>query len=211
MTDRGWIPNWLTPGMNHFRQNTQGDANEISSPDMTGSQGRLVDCNPDGSATLEVRVCNRGTQPVGQGVPVAFYVGDPSATILACTAETQAVIPPGDCVWSRVIGRHRRANRTRPTSPSWWTTTVPEAVRTRSVSKEIAPRGSRTYSASWSREPIFRQAQQRDSDLGIRDSSATKSLFAPWTEAIDRRYRNSEGTWTTLAVLAKSFWRLSAR
>jgi hypothetical protein len=93
-----WIANWRTDGMNHFRQNTQGAANVISSPDMTGSEGTLVECNTDGSATLGARVCNRGTQPVGQGVPVAFYIGDPAAGQLACATQTAAVITPGNCL-----------------------------------------------------------------------------------------------------------------
>jgi len=104
-----WIQNWLAPGMNNFRQNVQGDTNASSSPDMTGGQGELVECTPTGDAVLGVRVCNRGTQPVGQGVPVSFYEGDPTGGLLICTVQTSGILQPGacedlTCTWADVPG-----------------------------------------------------------------------------------------------------------
>ena len=92
-----WLTNWLQPGLNNFRMNVQGTANVNSSPDMTGGVGTLVDCRPDGSATLGIRVCNRGTDPVGTGVPVTFYEGDPGAGVVICTTYTAMDIYPGQC------------------------------------------------------------------------------------------------------------------
>ncbi len=87
-----WDQNWLVGDMNHFRQNVQGDATPFSSPDMTARDGQFT-CNSEGHAILQVEVCNRGTQSVGAGVPVAFY----ESAALVCLSETTAIIPPGEC------------------------------------------------------------------------------------------------------------------
>ncbi|MFH2011069.1 MAG: hypothetical protein ABI333_31000 [bacterium] len=92
-----WEQNWLAPGGNNFRQNVQGDTNASSSPDMTGGLGELVSCSPAGEALLRVRVCNRGTQPVGLGVPVSFYQGNPPSGAPLCTELTTGIIVPGSC------------------------------------------------------------------------------------------------------------------
>ncbi len=77
--------------------NVQGDTNASSSPDMTGGQGLQGQCTPTGEAVLSLQVCNRGTQPVGAGVPVSFYEGSPSAGQVVCTEVTAGVIVPGAC------------------------------------------------------------------------------------------------------------------
>ncbi|MFO0682663.1 MAG: hypothetical protein U0234_11455 [Sandaracinus sp.] len=69
--------NWLDTTLNNFRQNVQGDATPGASPDLTTSGIPLV-CDGAG-ARLTARICNRGTEPVGSGVTVGFYVGDPAA------------------------------------------------------------------------------------------------------------------------------------
>ena len=52
----------------------------------------------DGDATLQTRVCNRGTEPVGDGISVGFYDGDPAAGgTRICGAATAGVLVPGDC------------------------------------------------------------------------------------------------------------------
>ncbi len=70
------MSNWLDPMLNNFRENVQGDATPGASPDLTTSGNPLV-CDSSG-ARLTARICNRGTEPVGSGVTVGFYVGDPS-------------------------------------------------------------------------------------------------------------------------------------
>ncbi len=69
--------NWLTPGLNNFRQNVQGDLVPGASPDLTTS-GSPLSCS-DTTAVLQARICNRGTEPVGSGVRVGFFVGDPAS------------------------------------------------------------------------------------------------------------------------------------
>jgi hypothetical protein len=92
-----WEQNWLVPGMNHFRQNVQGDAPSTSSPDLTVGQGVFEECDEDDHAVLSAEVCNRGTQPVGAGVEVTFYVGDPANQEVACVAHTTWFLFPGAC------------------------------------------------------------------------------------------------------------------
>jgi hypothetical protein len=100
-----WTPNWQQNGLNNFRQNVQGSADVNSSPDVTGGQGALAACESDGSATLSVQVCNRGTDPVAGGVPVTFYEGGTADGIVICTSHTAQDLYPGQCeevtcVWS---------------------------------------------------------------------------------------------------------------
>jgi hypothetical protein len=92
-----WEQNWLADDMNNFRQNVQGAANATSSPDLTAGDGELVECTGTGVAVLVADICNRGTQPVGAGVPVAFYEISPDPENLICVTETNAIIVPGDC------------------------------------------------------------------------------------------------------------------
>ncbi|GAB4198664.1 MAG: VCBS repeat-containing protein [Sandaracinaceae bacterium] len=84
VTEEGTVPrtslaasNWLDPALNNFRQNVQGDLVPGASPDLTTS-GSPLSCS-DTTALLQARVCNRGTEPVGSGVTVGFYIGDPAA------------------------------------------------------------------------------------------------------------------------------------
>lgn len=101
--DDGVIPrtseaasNWLEPSLNNFRQNVQGDAIEGASPDLTSS-GNPLTCD-DAGARLSARICNRGTEPVGSGVTVGFYLGDPAAGgTLLCDAGSVADLVPGMC------------------------------------------------------------------------------------------------------------------
>lgn len=92
-----WEQNWTVPGLNNFRMNVQGATPAYSSPDLTGGQGLKAACTAGGHAELEIRVCNRGTQPVGSGVPVSFYEGSPGAGEVICTVFTAGVIVPGAC------------------------------------------------------------------------------------------------------------------
>lgn len=87
--------NWTVPGLNNFRQAIAGDPDTQVSPDLT-SRGARFSCTGT-SAELEARVCNRGTEPVGAGVPVTFYQGDPQDGAVICTATTAGILPPGAC------------------------------------------------------------------------------------------------------------------
>lgn len=71
------MSNWLDPMLDNFRENVQGDATPGASPDLTTSGSPLV-CDSSG-ARLTARICNRGTEPVGSGVTVGFYIGDPAS------------------------------------------------------------------------------------------------------------------------------------
>jgi len=88
--------NWKTEGLNNFRQNVQGSPVPGATPDLT-SRGIAADC-AGGSITLTATVCNRGTDPVGSGIAVAFYDGDPEAgSAVLCEATTDRVLYPGEC------------------------------------------------------------------------------------------------------------------
>ena len=107
------LPNWLVPGMNHFRQNVQGNAVPDAAPDLTSRDVRY-DCIDQASATLFATVCNRGTEPVGTGTRTGFYRQDVGGQLGSplCIAEPSEVINPGECVevsctWSgSVEGEH---------------------------------------------------------------------------------------------------------
>ncbi len=90
-----WLQNWSQPGLNNFRQNVQGSADVNSSPDVTAGRGGLAECTSQGHADLTIRVCNRGTEPVASGVPVAFY--NQADQSLVCTSATTQTLGPGDC------------------------------------------------------------------------------------------------------------------
>jgi hypothetical protein len=88
--------NWLDPELNNFRQNVVGDAIPGASPDLTTAGNPLV-CD-DLGARLTARVCNRGTEPVGSGVTVGFYVGDPDAGgTRICAGASVGNLAPGEC------------------------------------------------------------------------------------------------------------------
>ena len=107
--DDGVIPasharerNWLTPGLNNFRQNTQGTLSPTSAPSLTVSGGSVGACTllmGMGSADLSATVCNRGTGPIAAALPVAFDVALVDAGgSTACTAMTSRRLDPGQCV-----------------------------------------------------------------------------------------------------------------
>jgi hypothetical protein len=90
-----WLQNWKQPGLNNFRQNSPGTgetANEIA--DLTVQQAKVT-CDASG-LTITASVCDRGTGPVAQGVPVAVYSDGPPQA-LACDVKTTQVLLPGGC------------------------------------------------------------------------------------------------------------------
>ncbi len=94
-----WVQNWTDPDLNNFRQNVQGGLSADHVPDMTSDGAGGVTC-VEGTATITVMVCNRGTAPVGAWIPVTFWIGDPASCVPVpgCTVLTPAMIDPGNCV-----------------------------------------------------------------------------------------------------------------
>lgn len=101
--DDGTVPrtstmrdNWVETDLNNFRQNVPGDAVPGASPDLT-TGGTPLRCDGE-IARLTARVCNRGTEPVGSGVNVGFYVGDPAAGgERICSGASVGNLLPGEC------------------------------------------------------------------------------------------------------------------
>lgn len=103
-----WARNWTQPGLNNFRQNSPGDGLPPGAiPDLTVRRAKVT-CEPAGGATITAEICNRGTEPVAQGLPVAVYAaGSPPAT--RCTGATTDRLIPGNCtevscVWTGAGG-----------------------------------------------------------------------------------------------------------
>ena len=88
-----WLANWLSTGLNNFRQNVVGELGVDAIPDLT-SRGSVFQCSTDGSVLLTAELCNRGTQPVSSGAPLTFY----SDMTSLCTARSQSSVVPGQCV-----------------------------------------------------------------------------------------------------------------
>ncbi len=92
-----WLRNWDVPGLNNFRQNAPGDGvGAALSPDLTVKDASVT-CTGSGMATVTIDVCNRGTEPVGDGVNVAVYDGKPPGATVGCVAQTMMHLAPGTC------------------------------------------------------------------------------------------------------------------
>ena len=99
-----WVQNWTVDGLNNFRQNVQGDLKGINIADLTVVFSEIEGiCGGErGEQDLESQVCNRGTNPVQDGVTVAYYQGGTrdenfSDGTPVCTATTDTLLNPGDC------------------------------------------------------------------------------------------------------------------
>lgn len=94
-----WEANWTVAGLNNFRQNVQGEVRPDTIADLTSRRHADSSCTDEGAALLHVQVCNRGTAPVGAGIPVAFYIGVPADCLLVpgCTLATEEILRPGQC------------------------------------------------------------------------------------------------------------------
>jgi hypothetical protein len=102
-----WLQNWKQPGLNNFRQNAPGEGVTAGAvPDLTVKRAK-VQCGA-GGPTITAEVCNRGTEPVGVGIPIAIYAaGNPPE--LRCVATTTERIFPGicttaSCQWTGATG-----------------------------------------------------------------------------------------------------------
>jgi len=88
--------NWKDPALNNFRQNVQGDLEALGQPDLTaGGDVGAVKCVGT-IATIEARVCNRGTLPMVSGTEVTFYDDSPTGAAL-CTAQIPVALGVKEC------------------------------------------------------------------------------------------------------------------
>lgn len=102
--DRGEIPkssavkpNWREPTLNNFRQNVQGGLEAFGVPDLTaGGDIGAVRCSGT-TATVEARVCNRGTLPMVRGTEVAFHDGVDASGPVLCTTPVPVALGVGEC------------------------------------------------------------------------------------------------------------------
>jgi hypothetical protein len=96
--------NWQVEGLNNFRQNTQGSFGKLNIADLTvelTDLGKLCEMQ-GGAIDLQAEVCNRGTNPVQDGVTVVFLeTTDPNQMVedatIVCQAATTKLLLPGEC------------------------------------------------------------------------------------------------------------------
>ncbi|MFK7985255.1 MAG: FG-GAP-like repeat-containing protein [Sandaracinaceae bacterium] len=89
------LDNWTAPGLNNYRQNSQGEG-VFNAPDLAILALEVVLDGCPSSATLRARVVNEGSLGVAAGVPVSFYVGTPDALGERLgTASTTVDLLPG--------------------------------------------------------------------------------------------------------------------
>jgi len=94
VSEAGEIPaieqfNWLTPGLNNYRQNRQ-PGSEFAAPDAVVSLGSSC----DGTFSLVAAVRNLGSASLPSGVVVGFYAGVPgSGTKLGEGVTTKVLYP----------------------------------------------------------------------------------------------------------------------
>ena len=87
-----WARNWRSEGLNNFRQNSPGEgAGAGLMPDLTMRNASFTCVG--GAVDINVEACNRGTEPVADGVAVNIYDG----STLVCTTTTNGVLRPGFC------------------------------------------------------------------------------------------------------------------
>ncbi len=107
VTDDARIPkssevkrNWEQPGLNNFRQNTQGALGKLAIADLTVElQDADSLCSGQaGTFSFKAKVCNRGTNPVQDGAEVLFTQGKKGqAPAPLCASVTDTLLLPGDC------------------------------------------------------------------------------------------------------------------
>lgn len=99
-----FVNNWQAPGLNNFRQNAQGGFGLLKIADLTVELidlGQLCDFR-GGTKELQAEVCNRGTNPVQDGVVVEFLETElpdqpVEQAMSVCTAMTSKLLLPGEC------------------------------------------------------------------------------------------------------------------
>jgi hypothetical protein len=105
--------NWEQPGLDNFRQNTQGTLSSLALADLTAQISDLSQLcsNTSGTIPLSARVCNRGTNPVQDGVTIAFYGApkntssfDAAGAKLICEDVTKTLLDIGQCTTINCTG-----------------------------------------------------------------------------------------------------------
>jgi FG-GAP-like repeat len=92
--------NWRTPGLNNFRQNTQGNLGDQTAPNLTiaPAPGGCLAMGAMG-VQLSARFCNRGTGVAGANSSISFFsVARDGTRMPLCTASAMAPVAPGTCV-----------------------------------------------------------------------------------------------------------------
>jgi len=90
-----WLRNWTQTGLNNFRQNSPGaGAIPGAIADLTVKIAKVT-CSGS-TPTVTAQVCNRGTEPVGIGLPVSVYAAGPPLEVRCSTTTTQRLFP-GNC------------------------------------------------------------------------------------------------------------------
>jgi hypothetical protein len=102
-----WKNNWDDPKLNNFRQNVPGNANGLATGDATAGASDQYSCSPAG-AGLSAPVCNRGSDPIGAGLSVGFYVDG----MKVCGAKTSKALAPDEC---EIVGCNWATPPTLPT------------------------------------------------------------------------------------------------
>ncbi|MFO0757141.1 MAG: VCBS repeat-containing protein [Byssovorax sp.] len=87
-----WKNNWDDPKLNNFRQNVPGNQNGLATGDSTAGATSQFVCG-GGGVTLSAPVCNRGSDPIGAGLSVGFYLDGN----LLCGAKTTKALAPDAC------------------------------------------------------------------------------------------------------------------
>lgn len=91
--------NWTTPGLDNYRQNTQGEG-VFNAPDLAiiALDVSLRSCPT--SVLLRARIRNEGTLGVPAGVPVTFGRGTPDASlgVVGVASTTVPLLPGGSTV-----------------------------------------------------------------------------------------------------------------
>ncbi len=96
------IDNWTTPGLNNYRQNSQG-AGVFNAPDLTVDLSIGLDQCTD-MIELRATVWNKGALGVPPGIEVAFYEGkDATGTPLGTVLTDKGILPGGSAKVSLVI------------------------------------------------------------------------------------------------------------
>lgn len=90
--------NWLTPGLNNYRQNVQGEG-VWNAPDLTVELTAGLGICSTGQIELRARVSNQGALGVLPGVEVTFYQGtDASGAPLGSATTTVPLLPGASTV-----------------------------------------------------------------------------------------------------------------
>jgi hypothetical protein len=93
------MDNWSTPGLNDYRQNTQGEG-VYNAPDLKVLALEVILDGCPETATLRARITNEGSLGAAAGVPVSFYAGTPSmrGALLGTVSTTVPLLPGGTTV-----------------------------------------------------------------------------------------------------------------